>query len=82
MDENMSKVKVEKIEITIGDKTISLTHSELKELRDAIDKVFPEKIQWMPSAPVYIERPATPWPFKYWEVTCQADTNTLGLMPK
>lgn len=71
----MSKVTVEKIEITIGRKTISLSPAELRELREVLDSLFPKETQFIPSAPIIIERPSCPRPWRHWdEVWCDSST--------
>lgn len=64
----MTKISVDKIEIRIGKKTLSLTPGELKELRDVLDATFPTGITaYIPSAPIIIERPVYPsWPYRRW----------------
>lgn len=65
------KIKVERIEIKIGDKSISLTPEEMKELRDIIDQTFPKEVVYVPGRPIIIEKPIypppiDPWPWKRW----------------
>lgn len=51
-------VKVEKVEIKIGRKVISLTPDELRELRNALEDLFPaEKVRIVSGAPIIIDRP-------------------------
>ena len=55
-------IKVERIEIKIGKKVLSLTPVEMKELRDVLNQTFPAYIA---SSPVVIERPVYPR-LPYW----------------
>ena len=71
-----TKVEVSKIEIKIGDTKVSITPSQLKELRDVLESLFPKKTQFIPSAPIYIERPYHPW--RQWDVICKS-SGTLCL---
>jgi len=57
------KVKIDRIRITVGEKTIDLTPDELKELREVLDAIFGEKTVYLPGQPIVIERPISPpWP--------------------
>lgn len=87
------KIKVSKIEITIGNKTISLTAAELRELKDVLEQLFPEqKTVYIPSAPIIIERGREPWPivprwptnpiYPYWTATCSGETLMLDASTK
>ena len=49
------KVTVDRVEITVGKKKLSLTTDELRELRDVLDATFPKVIPY--KAPIVIERP-------------------------
>jgi hypothetical protein len=75
-------VKVDKIQITIGKKTIELSPDELKELRDVLDATFPkETTRWLPSQPITIPYPVYPQTFRYWEPrwTSTGDGGTVTL---
>ena len=74
----MSKsVTVSKIEIQIGKKTISLSPAELRDLRDTLDDLFPDK-----KAPLVIRErwPDPTFPYHtrpYWQYGWSTtDTNT------
>lgn len=83
------KITVSKIEIKIGDKVLTLTPAELKELKDVLERTFPsESVKFIPSQPIIIDRPwlypvAPQWPVvpdrpgPIWEVTCDSLTNVL-----
>lgn len=59
------QIKVERIEIKIGKKVLSLTPEEMKELRDVLDQTFPkEKVTYIPGQPIIIDYPR---PWKWWE---------------
>lgn len=76
----MSKtVKVDRIRITVGNKTIDLTPDELKELRDVLDATFGKETVFAPYSPIVIERPAWPrWPYHHW---CQPTYISTGGYP-
>ena len=53
--------EVKKIVIQMGKKDVELTLDEAKELRNALDDLFPMK-----SGPIIV--PVYPsWPYRYWE---------------
>lgn len=71
------KIKISRIEINIGKKTLSLTLAEMKELKAVLDETFPEEtIRYIHSPapePIIIDRPVWPrphWPRPLWEITC------------
>lgn len=70
----MSKVSIKNVIVKIGDKEISLSLYEAKELQDILNRTFgTEKTVFVPSAPVIIERPWYPT-YPHWYVTCNADS--------
>lgn len=77
------KIEVSKIEITIGDKVLSLSVKELKDLKTALNALFPELVfhHWNPPERtverIYIDRPVYKRRSPLWgdyEVTCKSDT--------
>jgi hypothetical protein len=71
----MSKktTKVSKIILTIGEKEIALTPAEVKELKEALDQMYPEQKY---SPPVIIERYTRPWwEQPYYPYYCSASGN-------
>ena len=74
------QIKVERIEIKIGKKVLSLTPEEMKELRDVLDATFPKKkTVYVPGQPIIIKKPVYPWPrpYPHWEpLWIQADQPT------
>ncbi len=76
----MSKIEVKTIEIVVGKKVISLSPEELRELRDVLDATFPrEVVKYVPSAPIYIERPIYKRSWEYWYPYYSTSGNTLRL---
>lgn len=70
----MREVSIKKVVVKIGDKEISLSLDEAKELQDILNRTFgTEKTVFVPSAPVIIERPWYPT-YPHWSVTCNADS--------
>lgn len=74
------QIRVERIEIKIGKKAISLSPTEMKELRNMLDDLFPKperEIVYIPNQPIVIEKPICPWPVKkypHWEpYWCEGD---------
>lgn len=68
----MSEVSIKKVVVKIGDKEISLSLDEAKELQDILNRTFgTEKTVFVPSAPVIIERPWYPT-YPHWSVTCDS----------
>ena len=80
-------VKISKIEITIGDHKTTLTPEQVINLRDTLNKLFPETHPFVPMQPAYIPYPVYPliervMPHVYpgWEVIWGGSTSeTLGL---
>jgi len=71
-------VELKKIDIKIGDKTVSLTPEQAKELRAVLNETFPD-VQYIPAVPIVIEKHIYPWeqPRPYWQdwtITCQSDS--------
>ena len=58
-------VKVDKINIKIGDKTLALTPRQAKELRDILSEMYPES-KPPTYIPIYPERWRRYWPWDYW----------------
>jgi len=56
-------VELKGIEIVMGDKTVKLSIAEAQKLRTQLNDLFGEKITYVPSAPIIIERDR--WP--YWD---------------
>ncbi len=76
----MSKIEVKTIEIIVGKKVIFLSPAELRELREVLDATFPrEVVRYVPSAPIYIERPIYQHPWEYWQPYYTMSGNTLRL---
>lgn len=82
------KVKIDKINIKIGDQEIPLTLDQAKELQALLNDTFGKK--FTPSYPIYIECPVYRRPYRYpydpnpypydpnpyfWSVTC-GDTDS------
>ena len=71
MADGTPTVKIENINITIGDKTISLSVEQARELKRALNDTFPEKapIPFAPYCPPVIERHIYPWERQgpYWD---------------
>lgn len=65
-------VKIEKIEIRIGDQVINLTVEQAKELKMILADFFQERITYLQPYPVIIERPWVHWYQTY-------DGTTAGL---
>jgi hypothetical protein len=70
------KVQVNGFVIKIGDKELILTYSELKNLKDELDKLFPPRIEkelipYYPPTPVQPWNPNPPWiiPSEPWRPT-------------
>ncbi len=82
MNEN-NTIKVSKIEIKIGKQVISLTPDDLKELKRALEDIFPtaEVVKWIPNQPIYVPwtspyigtpvQPYNPWQ-PLWTITCES----------
>lgn len=50
------KIEIKKIVIKVGEKELSFSLEEAKELQDILNKTFGgEKTVWFPSYPIYIE---------------------------
>jgi len=68
------KVEVRKIDIQIGDKTISLKPEQAKELKKILNEMFEESTDktihhyWWNTWPTYTNPYPSPTP--YWTVTC------------
>lgn len=76
----MSKIEVKTIEVVVGKQVISLSPEELRELRDVLDATFPrEVVRYVPSVPIYIERPIYERPWEYWQPYYTTCGNTLRL---
>lgn len=79
----MSKdIKIKSLEIVIGQKTLTLTLEEAKQLKDRLDELFPEKVMVLPSWPTYIPfNPVTLITPKFdkWEVTCKNNILSCAL---
>jgi len=50
------KVEIKGIEVAMGDKSFKLTILEAQALRSQLNELFGEKITYVPSAPIVIER--------------------------
>lgn len=75
------QIKVTKIEIRIGNKTLSLSPEEMKELKEILNDTFPNPVQIYPPAPIIIERPVYPhWPWRTWDVTWAGSSNDSQTM--
>ena len=75
----MSKVKVSKIKIEIGKKSIELSLEEAHELQEILNSTFGKReVKFIPSyAPIIIERPVYPRPWRCWDVTWKSNTMYL-----
>lgn len=70
-----SEMKIEKISIKMGDKTVELTLEQAKELKDILNDTFPEPVVNQPATfpyPIYIERPYPYW--KQWDTVWCGNT--------
>ena len=77
-----SKLQLTKIALETKDgKKVELTIDEAKELHEQLHSLFGEKIQYVPSAPLIIERDRWQQPYRpyYWydQVTC-GSSSTKG----
>lgn len=82
------KIKIDKIVISFGDKEIEGDIEELKELKEVLDKLFPEKelhiIREKEYCKPYIWHPLIDYDYPYtitcgtshWEATCKFTNNT------
>jgi len=78
------KVELKGIEIAMGDKNVKLTLDEAQSLREQLNKLFGEKIVYMPSTPVIVEREVWPWwrsPY-YWTPTVPLTAESTPTMPE
>jgi hypothetical protein len=57
------KVELKGIEIVMGNNAVKLSITEAQELRKQLNELFGEKITYIPSTPIIIERDR--WP--YWD---------------
>jgi len=55
------KVEIKGIEVVMGDKSVKLTILEAQALRSQLNDLFGERITYVPSAPIVIEREVWPW---------------------
>lgn len=63
----MSKLKLTKIEMTTKDgKTVELTLDEARDLHSQLEELFGEKVKYVPSTPIIIDRYRYPRPYRYW----------------
>jgi len=75
----MSEVKIKKIEIKVGKKTINLSLEQAKELKGALDDLFQQPVTW------YYPYTTTPWTYTTTDVSCGTlnpeiyDTATINL---
>lgn len=59
-----SKIKLEKIVFTSEQGiTVQLSIAEAKDLYDQLASLFGEKVRYVPSQPIIIERERSPWPW-------------------
>jgi hypothetical protein len=71
---------IEKVEVRIGEQTVSVTLEQLRELWKGLDELFGKK-ESVPcvTTPVYIPIRERTWPDPYyWEVTC-SDSTKVGI---
>ncbi len=71
------KVKIDKINIKIGDQEIPMTLAQAKELQELLNDTFGKTYRL--GNPIYIERPVRPWrssynPLPYWGVSYDSNT--------
>jgi hypothetical protein len=71
---------ITKIEIKIGGKTISLSLAQLKELKSALDEMFPEPRTVTVPTPYPV--PYRPWIGPYWKSNWSAPSGTISLCAK
>ena len=67
-------VKVDKISIKIGERELSLTPKQAKELRDILDEMYPATTT-PPYVPIYIDRWRERWPYRHWDWTWGSGTS-------
>jgi len=73
----MSEVSIKNIAIKIGNKEVTLSLDEAKELQDILNRTFGQKeTVFVPSAPVIIERPWYP-NYPHWYITYDS-TSQVG----
>ena len=80
MKKEQQEIKINKVEIKIGDKTLSLKMEEVIELKDILNKYFEPVVR-------NFNTPPTVWPYylpymttttyPYWTVTCQNEALCL-----
>lgn len=73
---NDKEIKISKIEIQIGPKKLELTLEEARELKDILNKAFPDRYDFQVKYPIHInppERTYTPYWHK-WDVICSDET--------
>lgn len=74
------EVKVKKMVIQLGDKSVDLTIDEAKELHAALAELFEEKVRYISSPSVVIERPyrRPHYPWVWWgsRTSWEASTGT------
>ena len=83
-----NKISINAVEIEIAGTKIKLTLEQVAELKKILAKAFPEKeIVYVPGPERVIHEPVSahwpktyPWKNPYWEITCQATSDTSGLM--
>ena len=63
----MNKVEIEKIIIKVGDKELSLSVDEAKELKTILNELFAEKE--IVYSPIIIEK-FRRYVYPHWEITC------------
>ncbi len=72
------KVKIDKINIKIGDQEIPMTLAQAKELQELLNDTFGLDKVYRPGYPIYIERHPRPWryyrpSYPMWDtiITCE-----------
>lgn len=79
-------VAIQKIDIKIGQKTLSLTPEQAKELKQILNDMFEEKVvhehhhhseRYWWNWPTYSSMPA-PLPYEKWTITCGGISNPIS----
>lgn len=77
-------IAITSVKIEIAGTTLNLTIEQARQLKDILAQAFPEqKIVYVPTAPVIIERERWPdWNRPFWatEITCGGNTDTAGTL--
>ena len=70
-----NEIKISKIEIKIGQKKLELTLEEARELKEILNKTFPDRYDFQVTYPIYITQPNYIQPLWHkWDVICSNET--------